>query len=229
MAGNPLSNDPRPAILEAVEASAAALAALSTATGGVFKERDLESVFVVALREVAQPILPSTGHPVDFAEWQPRVGRVDVVLKAKSAPPHAFIELKWGAGTLYNCIWDTAKMAAAIAGSHVERGFLVAGARTAEFDAADGCEFFTDGTWDPLAHLFQDAYRPHWKKWWHEVKTRPQLLPTVIETRTVASAAMTIAGAAWTLAASEVRVTGTGWTQVPTCAEDFGEACSCRR
>jgi len=197
------------------------MTALSTVTGGVFRERDLERVLVVALGEVTRPFLVSTGHRVDFVEWQPRVGPVDVVLKAKGSAPHAFIELKWGARTLYNCIWDAAKMAAAIAACHVERAFLVAGAPAAEFEVGHGREFLGDGSWHALADCFQAGYIPYWKKWWHEVKTRPQSLPAEFETGVVAAEAMTIAGDPWVLRASEVRVTGASWTAVPASAKDL--------
>ena len=88
-------------------------------------------------------------------------------------------------------------MGAAVAGSHVPRAFLVAGAPAAEFETGHGCEFFLDGSCQALRDFFQPRYHAHWKLWWRQVRTRPQSLPTQIDTRAIATAEMTIVGEPW--------------------------------
>ena len=193
------------------------MSALATKLPTRFAESDLEPVFAVALGYAASPLSVRRGHPVDFAEWQPKIGPVDVVVVAKDVlPSPAFLELKWGEGTLYNCVWDAAKMAVAVADGHAARAFLVAGAPESDWTTpvADGAELFDGGTW-PAPYLLA-TYAKWWKKWRVEVKTRPQSIPSQLETAVVASAQMVIADTPWRLRAVEVLVgTGTPWHAVP--------------
>lgn len=200
-------DDAAEAITAAVRATAPAMSALSGALEIALVESELACVFALALRTTGKPWKVGTEHRVDFPGWQPRVGEVDVTLvDATTREPHAFIELKWGAATLYNCIWDLGKMATAVAGGHVPRAFLVAGASEAAWAGAAGREVFDERAWK-ASDLFARDYLPGWKKWWEEVKTRPQLLPAEMITREIARAAMTINGLPWSLRAAEVTLT----------------------
>jgi len=211
-------DDAAEAIAAAVRAAAPAMSALSGSLDTDLVESELACVFVLALRRTAgKPWKVATEYRVDFPDWQPTVGSVDVTLADRpTSEPHAFIELKWGAKTLYNCIWDLGKMATAVTGGHVPRSFLVAGAPEADWASAAGREVFHDRSWS-TRDLFTSDYLPGWKTWWKQVQTRPQLLPAEMTTREMARAAMTICGSRWSLRVAEVTVTpDRGWVPVPT-------------
>lgn len=107
-------------------------------------------------------------YGVSFADW-PRVGPVDVALIEEGWAQAAFLELKWGQGTLYNCVWDLAKMAATVSGEVCGSAFLIAGAPLEDWAAADGAELFSSGT-TRLVDLFE-RHPTHWRKWCKEVNT----------------------------------------------------------
>jgi hypothetical protein len=210
---------PREAIARAVLATAQAMSTLAAGLPTRFVESDLEPVFAVALRYTANPLSVKRGHKVNFTQWQPKIGPVDVAVLAEDAPPPpAFVELKWGAGTLYNCVWDAAKMAVAVAGGYASRGFLLAGAPESDWTAAvRGAELFDTGT-RSASYLFNE-YADCWAKWRKEVKTRPQSIPSRLDTVVVESAQMLIAGEPWRLRAAEVLVpSDTPWHTVPVLA-----------
>ena len=64
------------------------MTALSAETGKRYTEPDVEPIFVALLGETAKPSLASRRHPVDFTQWKPQVGKVDVVLRERSTKPH---------------------------------------------------------------------------------------------------------------------------------------------
>ncbi|UGS38795.1 hypothetical protein [Capillimicrobium parvum] len=62
-----------------------------------------------------------------LAAW-PRIGPLDIEL-GETTPP-VWLELKWArqAGTLFNCLWDTGKLAQAVRETQARQGYLIAGA-----------------------------------------------------------------------------------------------------
>ena len=52
-----------------------------------------------------------------------RGGPVDLSLLDGDGSPAAFLELKWGAGTFNNCVWDLAKMAVVVARGLTPRAY----------------------------------------------------------------------------------------------------------
>jgi hypothetical protein len=131
--GPALRQQPSALVQAALAHTATAMAALSVALRSMLVERHLEGAFVLALNESATALgidaAASTQHRVKFAEW-PGVGSVDVALSIQgpNATTMELFELKWGAGTLYNCVWDLPKMALAVALSQCARAYLIAGA-----------------------------------------------------------------------------------------------------
>jgi hypothetical protein len=104
-----------------------------------FKEAQFQAVLVEVLkRNDALVIRPNFG--VKLADW-PKVGPVDVAVMNGDAVT-ALFELKWGAGNLYNCVWDLEKVAVALASGVAYRGFLVAGAPSQDWNTARGAELF---------------------------------------------------------------------------------------
>lgn len=135
------------AVTEAAEELAARVTAAGDALPAPFKEKQMQSLFVEALDDVLRlrqlELRVKQNLSVKFAEW-PGVGPVDVALLDPDGAPAGFVELKWGAGTLYNCVWDVEKMAVAVACAHAAAAFLVAGAPAAHWEASDGSELFQD-------------------------------------------------------------------------------------
>jgi hypothetical protein len=72
---------------------------------------------------------------------------LDLSLLEGDGSPAAILELKWGAGKLYNCVWDLPKMAVALARRLAPRAYLVAGAPAADWDGGEGGELFGSATW----------------------------------------------------------------------------------
>jgi hypothetical protein len=206
---------PTDAVAAAVTATADAITAFGTELKSPFQERDLQDLLVVALAaSIAEPPLGLTVKPnrgVRFAEW-PGVGPVDVALIDDQGAAAAFLELKWGSGTLYNCVWDLPKMAVAVARQHSPRAYLVAGAPATEWENGDGSELFGTGEHSVAGLLVR--YRKHWDFWKRDVKTHPVSLPAWIETRSVAAVEMQVRDHEWSLRGVEVSVAGSEWLDV---------------
>ncbi len=204
---------------EAVASALSATAATVGAFGGDLKrpfvERDMQEILVGALTaSLADARADLTVKPnfgVSFAEW-PGVGPVDVALLDHQGAPATFLELKWGKGTLYNCIWDLPKMAVAVTRGHSRSAFLIAGAQASDWVDADGAELF-DTARRRIFELFE-TYPKHWQSWKQDVKTHPVLLPTEVETVGVASVPLEVCAEDWQLRCVEVRAAGDEWWNV---------------
>jgi hypothetical protein len=68
-----------------------------------------------------------TNFGIKLDDWD-GVGPVDVVVCGEDSQPIVFFELKCGSGTLFNCVWDVAKMARAVQLQRTPEAFLVAAA-----------------------------------------------------------------------------------------------------
>ena len=208
------ARSPTDAIAAAVTATAKAIDAFGDNLSAPFRERELQAMLVVALTaSVATPLglIVKPNRSVTFAEW-PGVGPVDVSLLDEQGEPAAFLELKWGAGALYNCIWDLPKMAVAIAREHTPRAYLIAATPAADWTNSDGSELF-DTREHSVAELLV-RYSKYFGFWSQDVKTHPLLLPTRIRTQHVAAVAMQVRHDNWSLRAVEVLVAGGGWFEV---------------
>ena len=170
-------------------------------------ERDLETSFVAVLRDARATVSPQSR--IVLEDW-PGVGCVDLALRDDRST--ALVELKWGAGTLYNCVWDAAKLASAVARGACDAGYLVAGAPTAEWESAPGAALFLDAEWESAELL--SSYRRHWNFWFADVTTHPRRLPARVKTEAIAAQPMRIHGSAWELRCASVRPTDGRWIDV---------------
>jgi hypothetical protein len=201
-------------VAAAATATAGAITAAGDALKASFIERDMEKVLAaeltasIAARGLAVSV--KRNHSIKLAEW-PKVGPVDLVLLAGGSPT-VFLELKWGVGTLWNCVWDLPKMAVAVARQLAPCAYLVAGAPAADWDGGEGSELFGSQTWATSELLTRYAHL--WKFWRKQVKTRPLRLPASMSTRHVATAAMNVRGGKWQLRCIEVTADEREWTPV---------------
>jgi hypothetical protein len=207
----------RQVIRDAVRATAVQIAAQNATVNTPFAEKNLKAVFKEALASrvataSADLRLEKTEYRARFEEW-PGVGGVDVAIVGLEGPA-AYIELKWGRGTLYNCVWDVAKMALASAKVSSCAAFLVAGSPNSEWTETEaGSEFFATrewSTWDD--NLIR--HRKHWNFWATDVKTRPISLPKEFRTISVIVAPLMFRNEPWDLRAVEVSVSSTAWIDV---------------
>jgi len=202
-----------------VTETATRIGSLGEALPSRFQESHMQAVFVEALRAAcsrqAPDLVVKPNRSVKFEEW-PGVGPIDVSLLDKEGAPLAFIELKWGAGTLYNCIWDLAKMAVAVASKHCATAYLVAGAPASEWSSADGSALFAAGDWS-TADLYT-TYRKYWDFWRGDVKTHPVTLPATVTTGSVAVAELSVCGKPWEVRCGEVSAVDAEWFHVETAA-----------
>ena len=202
-------------VAAAVEATAATITAAGDELKASFIERDMEKVLAaeltasIAARGLAMTV--KVGHSIKLVEW-PGVGPVDLSLRSVEGSSAAFLELKWGAGNLYNCVWDLAKMAAALARQLAPRAFLVAGAPAADWEGGEGSALFGSQTWQAADLL--DSYAKRWKFWRGDVKTHPLRLPASMSTRHVVTAAMSVYGGVWQLRCVDVAADDPEWMLV---------------
>jgi hypothetical protein len=178
-----------------------------------FKERNLQDVFVKGLAAAGTgPV--KENFSVAFEEW-PGVGPVDVALLSDERLPQAFIELKCGTGTLYNCVWDVAKLAVATAHGHAPLAFLLAAAPASDWRGAQGAEFFETLVWSTWTDVLE-RYKKLWAFWQGDVTTRPKLLPKVIRTTAVGRVALVGGREPWELRCAQVQHGSTDWIDVET-------------
>lgn len=179
-----------PVIRDAVRATAVQIDALNDSGNGntPFVEKDLKLVFKEGLASrvataSADLWVEKTEYRARFEEW-PGVGGVDVAIVGPEGPA-AYIELKWGRGTLYNCVWDVAKMALASAKASSCAAFLVAGSPNSGWTEREaGSEFFATREWSTWDDILT-AHRKLWNLWARAVNTRPTSLPKTFRTTNV--------------------------------------------
>jgi hypothetical protein len=219
-----------PALLEdsirlAVARTATRIGEAGDSLQSPFREAQMQAVFVEEMRESLQAISPElvahTSQSLALPGW-PGVGPVDVALLEPDGTNRACIELKWGAGTLYNCIWDLAKMGAAVSLPLTGSAYLLAGAPQSDWERADGAECFASGT-RVLFDLFE-RYPKHWRFWLNDVKTHPRYLPKLVCTTEVATVPFHVRGEPWTMRCTEVSGAAgtTGWWEVGPVEEALG-------
>ena len=212
-------------VCAATEATGRAIQSAGASLRSPFRESEMQRVFVHELRAslatVDLEVAPQEAFKVVWPVW-PGVGPVDVALVEPDGTRRAFLELKWGAGTLYNCIWDLAKMATAVTIPEAATAFLIAGAPDTDWAGADGAECFSSGT-HSLVELFEQ-YPKHWRFWLNDVKTHPAHLPRLVSTTQVAAVPVEVRGEAWTIRCVNVAAaadTGRWWTVGPV-EEELG-------
>ncbi len=189
------------AIRTAVRATAARISEAGNDLPSPFNEPVMQTWFVDELGSSLSTLKPEVvAHAsgsirsIKLPGW-PTVGPVDVVLADQDGDRHVFFELKWGEGTVYNCIWDLAKMGAAVS-LLVRSAYLLAGAPDADWEHADGAECFSSGT-HKLVDYFE-KYPKHWRFWLGQVKTHPLCLPKLVTTTEIASVSVQVRGEPWT-------------------------------
>jgi len=153
---------------------------------GAPRERDLKDAVQLALdgRLTGLTVEP-TELKVDLEGW-PNVGTVDLAIAVPDGLP-VLVELKWGAGTLYNCAWDATKLALAVGECSASLALMVAGAPASDWSSgALGSELFAESAWNIAA--FMERHASGFAKWRREVAThlrdfRPRSAPTCAQAR----------------------------------------------
>ncbi len=176
-------------------------------------ERDLKRELRASLNQrLAGLTLESTEHKLSLKGW-PKVGTVDLAIDVPSALP-VLIELKWGAGTLYNCAWDAVKLALALGEGATNAAYMVAGAPVSEWSSGvPGSELFADEDWNTTA--FMERHALGFAKWRREVATRPQRLPDEFRSDLDQMCSLQIGGAPWELRSVAISLmSGSGWVDI---------------
>ena len=115
-------------------------------------EKDLE---IALLDSLAPHISTERQRHLKLESWHGSLGAADIAIEDASGPD--LIEAKWGSAALWNCAWDVAKLATAIAEGAARGGFLVAGASLADWEAGvEGSELFDTEPWsvEDLLHRY---------------------------------------------------------------------------
>lgn len=195
------------ALARALNGTVLDLQQLSTAV----RERELEESLVARLAE-SLPGSVSRQARLNLAGWR-GVGNCDVAVVSDDGKAPNLLELKWGAGTLYNCIWDAAKLATALHERAAHRAYLVAGAPATDWQSGQrGAELFGSKRWD--VPEFMDHYRREFAFWKGAVKTHPEILPRSFSTESLCSIDGEIEGHQWQLRCALVVTTNGGTVRV---------------
>ncbi len=190
---------------ELVVSAAASAATLLEGSEGA-KEADLKTELRAAIEDGSARFDPGSSEWNPRLEGWPKVGGIDIAVfeHGEAELPVAAIELKWGAKTLYNTIWDALKVATVVRERGV-RSFLVAGAPVAEWSTAvDGVEVFQDGEID-TADLIE-RHQSLWAFWRGEVDTRPRCVPAAFSTRLLGEQLTTCDDTPFSVRVAEVRL-----------------------
>lgn len=119
-----------------------------------------------------------------LADWDP--GNVDFVLEPERVP--TWLELKWckRPSTFGQCLWDAAKVAAAVRQGRARHGYLLVGAPAAVWEGRLPLEARVTGVSAHPGTSLVDDY-PSWWGWWCEETrtTYPRQLPTPVMTTPV--------------------------------------------
>lgn len=184
---------------------AAALPAAADRLGSLDRV-PVESDLKAALREsldgrLRGMTLEPGEHSVSLDDW-PKVGAVDLAIDLPDDHP-VLIELKWGRGTLYNCAWDAAKLALAVARGVTNAAFMIAGAPSSEWSGKVlGSELFADASWETSD--FMDRHASGFAKWRGEVETRPAVLPARFSSRERAAHVFQVHGEPWEIRMAQI-------------------------
>ena len=128
----------------------AALFERMTNASGLRKELDIQS---------------KGDQPGAIPGWNP--GGVDLVVDSDDGD--VWIELKWAKsyGTLFNCLWDAAKLAGAVRAGAAAGGFLVAGAPASEWEKDHPYhDLFTFHSWESGSIV--EEFSKDWLGWLDE-------------------------------------------------------------
>jgi hypothetical protein len=106
--------------------------------------------------------------------WNP--GGVDLVVDSDDGP--VWVELKWAKsyGTLFNCLWDAAKLAGAVRSGAAVGGYLVAGAPASEWEKDHPYQdLFTFHSWEDGSIV--TSFAKDWTGWLEE---NPKTFPSEV-------------------------------------------------
>lgn len=119
---------------------------------------------IAAAEHDVNAAVPGAEHRLTLAGF-PNVGPVDLaVLGTDDQLPEALIELKWGGGSLFNCIWDLPKLALAMRVGAARSAWLIAGAPESSWSTCErGTELFLGGSWE--TERFMDEYADLFDYW----------------------------------------------------------------
>lgn len=211
-AAQPEPTDSRPAgASDALVAALPMVARTLEVRSGAPRERDLKDAVQLALdgRLTGLTVEP-TELKVDLEGW-PNVGTVDLAVAVPDGLP-VLVELKWGAGTLYNCAWDATKLALAVGERSASLALMVAGAPASDWSSgALGSELFAESAWNIAA--FMERHASGFAKWRREVATRPTRLPSAFRSHLRASQVLQIYDQPWEIRMAEITL-DPGWASV---------------
>jgi hypothetical protein len=122
------------------------------------------------------------------------LGSVDLVMRWANRRP-VFLELK--CDELSPCVWDAVKLATAVLGGNAGSGYLLASARTSDWEKPiAGSQFFETAEWTTLGTDVRDRFLSSWRRWEREGHI-PGRVPTGFSTVALGVFSLTIAGVPW--------------------------------
>lgn len=179
---------------------------------GPVREREFEDALLVsyAAEDLPGSITRQTRLSLDGFRG---VGNCDVAIATSDQEQPILVELKWGAGTLYNCAWDTVKLSLALAEGAASGAYLVAGAPQTDWDSGQrGSALFDACQWK--AEAFMHFYAKEFASWRKEVTARPELLPDRFSLDPLPRIDFDLEGDCWSLRASRISLSGQGLAPV---------------
>jgi hypothetical protein len=147
------------------------------------------------------------------------LGVVDVIFRWTDQAA-TFAELK--CGELWPCVWDAVKLATAVLGGNACSAYLLAGARTSDWERPiAGAQFFETAEWMTLGPEVRDRFLPSWQLWERQGHI-PGRVPTRFSTVALGAFPLTIAHVRWELRLARID-SAAEWTDWPRTISEFSE------
>ena len=186
-------------VAQATVRAAVELAQLGLDPSARVRERDLADSLARHLSgAIAERKLPVPG-------WDPQPGNVDVFTRDQTGLPCLVIETKLkDDNSIFECLWDMAKVLSLATQSSVAGAYLVTGTTAANWRRPVACaELFENGRHDLVGAI------RHYGDWWvkyilGDSTGRPQAVPDLMDVRLVAVAGYELDSERWELRAIHI-------------------------
>lgn len=186
-------------VAQATVRAAVELAQLGLDPSARVRERDLADSLA---RNLSGAIAERKLH---VPGWDPQPGNVDVFTRDKDGLPDLVIETKLkDDNSIFECLWDMAKVLSLATESSVSGAYLVTGTTAANWRRPVACaELFENGRHDLVGTI------RHYGDWWvkyilGDSTGRPQAVPDLMDVRRVAVADYELNSERWELRAIHI-------------------------
>lgn len=168
-------------------------------------EKDVELALEAAIAKAGGSVQRQL--PIKLASWHGQLGPIDLGLRKDDVL--CGIEVKCGGSALWNCAWDAAKLATALAERKLDGAFLVAALSREHWTSrVEGIELFESREW--TAEGLVSRYERRFAFWREDIQNYPKQLADrwwIVERE---FATLELAGELWDIHIAEIVVDSPG-------------------